>query len=91
MSSIDSYWKYENRPAVLVNYGDDSVGGFYLQEGSVDWEKGTEWDVVQWFKDGGKLSQSDFQNCQIINYLSSTSSISLRVVSNLTDLTEHNI
>jgi hypothetical protein len=32
MSSIDSYWKYENRPAVLVNYGDDSVGGFYLQK-----------------------------------------------------------
>ena len=62
MSSIYSYWKYENRPAVLVDYGDDSVGGFYLQEGSVDWEKVTEWDVVQWFKDGGKLSQSDFEN-----------------------------
>ena len=39
MSSIDSYWRYEGRPAVLVDYGDDSVGGFYLQEGSVDWEK----------------------------------------------------
>jgi hypothetical protein len=62
MSSIDSYWKYENRPADLVDYGDDSVGGFYLQEGSADWEKVTEWDVVQWFKDGGKLSQSDFEN-----------------------------
>ena len=62
MSSIDSYWKYVNRPAVLVDYGDDSVGGFYLQEGSADWEKVTEWDVVQWFKDGGKLSQSDFEN-----------------------------
>ena len=45
-----------------MDYGDDSVGGFYLQEGSVDWEKVTEWDVVQWFKDGGKLSQSDFEN-----------------------------
>ena len=62
MCSIDSYWRYESRPAVLVDYGDDSVGGFYLQEGSVDWEKVTEWDVVQWFKDGGKLSQSDFEN-----------------------------
>ena len=62
MFSIDSYWRYESRPAVLVDYGDDSVGGFYLQEGSADWEKVTEWDVVQWFKDGGKLSQSDFEN-----------------------------
>jgi hypothetical protein len=62
MSSIDSYWRYESRPAVLVDYGNDSVGGFYLQEGSADWEKVTEWDVVQWFKDGGELSQSDFEN-----------------------------
>jgi hypothetical protein len=62
MSTIDSYWKYENRPAVLVDYGDDSVGGFYLQEGAIAWEKVTEWDVVQWFKDGGKLSHSDFEN-----------------------------
>jgi hypothetical protein len=62
MSSIDSYWRYESRPAVLVDYGNDSVGGFYLQEGSAGWEKVTEWDVVQWFKDGGKLSQSDFEN-----------------------------
>jgi hypothetical protein len=61
MSTIDSYWKYENRPAVLVDYGDDSAGGFYLQEGAIAWEKVTEWDVVQWFKDGGKLSQSEFE------------------------------
>ena len=61
MSTIDSYWKYENRPAVLVDYGDDSVGGFYLQEGAIAWEKVTEWDVVQWFKDGGKLSQLEFE------------------------------
>jgi hypothetical protein len=62
MSTIDSYWKYESRPAVLVDYGDDSVGGFYLPEGSMAWEKVTEWDVVQWFKDGGELSQLDFEN-----------------------------
>ena len=62
MSTIDSYWKYENRPAVLVDYGDDSVGGFYLQEGAMAWEKVTEWDVVQWFKDGGELSQLNFEN-----------------------------
>ena len=62
MSTIDSYWKYENRPAVLVDYGDDSVGGFYLQEGAIAWEKVTEWDVVQWFKDGVELSDSDFEN-----------------------------
>ena len=61
MSTIDSYWKYEDRPAVLVDYGNNSVGGFYLQEGAIAWEKVTEWDVVQWFKDGGKLSLSEFE------------------------------
>lgn len=62
MPTINSYWNYENRPAVLVDYGNDTVGGFYLQEGAVDWEKVTEWDVVQWFKDGGELSHSDFES-----------------------------
>ena len=61
MSTIDSYWKYEGRPAVLVDYGDDSCGGFYLQEDALAWEKVTEWDVVQWFKDGGELTKSEFE------------------------------
>ena len=61
MSTIDSYWKYEDRPAVLVDYGNNSVGGFYLQEDALAWGKVTEWDVVQWFKDGGKLSKSEFE------------------------------
>ena len=61
MLSIDSYWNYENRPGIIVEYEDDCVGGFYLQQGAVVWEKVTEWDVVQWFKDGGKLSQSEFE------------------------------
>lgn len=79
MWTIDSYWKYEGRPAVLVDYGNDSVGGFYLQEGSLAWGKVTEWDVVQWFKDGGELTKSEFEelfgkievdipNYQTINY-----------------------
>ena len=79
MSTIDSYWKYEGRPAVLVDYGDDSCGGFYLQEDALAWEKVTEWDVVQWFKDGGELTKSEFEelfgkievdipNYQTINY-----------------------
>jgi len=77
--TIDSYWKYEGRPAVLVDYGDDSCGGFYLQEDALAWEKVTEWDVVQWFKDGGELTKSEFEelfgkievdipNYQTINY-----------------------
>ena len=61
MSTIDSYWKYEGRPAVLVDYGDDSCGGFYLQEDALAWGKVTEWDVVQWFKDGGELTKSEFE------------------------------
>jgi len=79
VSTIDSYWKYEGRPAVLVDYGDDSCGGFYLQEDALAWEKVTEWDVVQWFKDGGELTKSEFEelfgkievdipNYQTINY-----------------------
>ena len=47
MSTIDSYWKYENRLAVLVDYGDDSVGGFYLQEGAIAWENITL-ELLQW-------------------------------------------
>jgi len=61
MSTIDSYWKYEDRPAVLVDYGDDSCGGFYLEKEALNWKPVTEWDVVQWFKDGGELSQSEFE------------------------------
>ncbi len=61
MVAIDSYWNYENRPGIIVEYEDDCVGGFYLQQGAVVWEKVTEWDVVQWFKDGGKLSKSEFE------------------------------
>ncbi len=62
MSTIDSYWKYEDRPAVLVDYGDDSCGGFYLEKEALNWKPVTEWDVVQWFKDGGKISQADFED-----------------------------
>jgi hypothetical protein len=61
MSTIDSYWKYENRPGIIVEYEDDCVGGFYLQQGALGWEEMTEWDIVQWFKDGGKLSKSEFE------------------------------
>ena len=61
MLVIDSYWKHGNRPGIIVEYEDDCVGGFYLQKGAVVWEKITEWDVVQWFKDGGKLSQLEFE------------------------------
>ena len=62
MPTINSYWNYENRPAVIEDYGNDSLGGFYLREGAMAWEKVTEWDVVQWFKDGVELSHSDFEN-----------------------------
>ena len=62
-----------------MDYGDDSCGGFYLQEDALAWEKVTEWDVVQWFKDGGELTKSEFEelfgkievdipNYQTINY-----------------------
>ena len=61
MLSIDSYWKYENRPGIIVEYEDDCVGGFYLQQGALEWEEMTEWDVLQWFKGGGKLSKSEFE------------------------------
>ena len=61
MEKIESYWTWEEAPGVLVDYGDDNFGGFHLAQGSDEWEKQTEWDVVQWFKECKKLSKPSFE------------------------------
>jgi hypothetical protein len=62
MAKIESYWNWEDSPGVLVEYPNDEVGGLLLPEGQSSWEEQTEWDVVQWFKGGKKLSKSSFES-----------------------------
>jgi hypothetical protein len=62
MIKIDSYWDSDGLPGVLVQYSPEEMGGFELPEGADAWEKVTEWDVVQWFKSGKKLTKSSFEN-----------------------------
>ena len=59
---IDSYWSWEDQPAVLVNYENDNFGGLLLEDGSPNWSQVTEYDVVQWFKEGGDIPQPEFES-----------------------------
>ena len=62
MVEIDSYWNYEDQPGVIRELPSGDFGGLLLPKGAAEWEEQTEWDVVQWFKDGGRMSKSSFEN-----------------------------
>ncbi len=58
---IDSNFTYENRPGVLVEHDTENLRGFYLAEDESDWESVTEWEVVQWYKESGQITQARFE------------------------------
>lgn len=59
---IRGYFDWEGVPALLVARDEDSNYGFYLPEDSDMWENATGANVLDWYKDGEKLSQSRFEN-----------------------------
>jgi hypothetical protein len=62
MVKIESYWNWEDQPAVVREYSDGDFGGLLIPKGAADWEKATEWDVVQWYKNEAPISKSSFEN-----------------------------
>ena len=62
MAKMESYWNWEDQPGVIREYPNGNFGEFLLPKGAADWEKVTEWDVVQWSKNGAKISKSSFES-----------------------------
>ena len=62
MVKIHSYWNYEDQPGVIVELPDGYFRGFLIPEGATEWEPQTELDVIDWYRGGGKMSKSNFEN-----------------------------
>ena len=58
--NVDTYWCWEDQPAVIVDYG-NFFGGFLLREGSDEWKRLTEREDVDWFKEGREMTKDDFE------------------------------
>ena len=57
---VDTYWRWEGQPAVIVDYG-NHFGGLLLKEGADSWTRVTERDVVDWFKEGQEMARDEFE------------------------------
>ena len=58
--NVDTYWRWEGRPAVIVDYG-KHFGGLLRREGADSWTRVTERDVVDWFKEGQEMTRDEFE------------------------------
>ena len=59
---IKRYFDWEGAPAILVERDADSTYGFYIPSDGADWVNASNWNVLDWYKDGEPVDRDRFES-----------------------------